>query len=200
VLAVAYLAAQVLVRLRLVVVPVIVALLLTTLLLPPVEWLRGRGWPSAAATWSVLLVAVLALAAAGYALTVLVVPQLGELAGQVSGSLDRIRRWLVEGPLGLSQNHFAGVLLQQLLRDRSDLLVRQAIGWTTLLVELLTGVLFAWCSASSSSRTAGGWWTSPWTGSAATAAGGCGRLAGAPGRPCPATCEAWRSSGWSTAR
>ena len=47
---VAYLAARLLARLSLVVLPRLAALLLTSLLGPPVAWLRRRGWPSAAAT------------------------------------------------------------------------------------------------------------------------------------------------------
>ncbi len=39
-----------LVYLRLVVLPVIVALFLSTLLVPPAGWLRAHGWPPLAAT------------------------------------------------------------------------------------------------------------------------------------------------------
>src|SRR6266545_4494190 len=41
-----------LVYLRLVVLPVIVALFLSTLLAPPAGWLRARGWPPLAAHWA----------------------------------------------------------------------------------------------------------------------------------------------------
>jgi hypothetical protein len=81
-LVLSWLVVRPLVRLRLVVVPVIVALFLTSVLLPPVNWLRARGWPSAAATAAVLLVAVLGLAGAGWLLAVRVVPQLGELSAR----------------------------------------------------------------------------------------------------------------------
>src|SRR5258708_39551510 len=42
-------------RLRVVVVPLIVALFLSTVLVPPARWLRGRGWPPLAATWAVFI-------------------------------------------------------------------------------------------------------------------------------------------------
>src|SRR6266511_2247517 len=57
-----------LVYLRLVVLPVIVASLLRTLLAPPAGWLRARGWPPLAATWAVMGGAVLVIAGASAAL------------------------------------------------------------------------------------------------------------------------------------
>ncbi|HSK36684.1 MAG TPA: AI-2E family transporter [Actinomycetota bacterium] len=140
-----YLIARFLVRLQLVVVPVIVALFLTAVLLPPVDWLRDRGWPSAAATAAVLLAAVLGLAGAGYLLAVQVIPQLGQLSGQVSDSVDQLQDWLISGPIGLSQDQLLDLLErgQQELQERSDMLVQRALGWTTLLVELVAGALFA---------------------------------------------------------
>ncbi len=144
-LVLAYLAVRFLARLRLVVVPVIVALFLTAMLLPPVDWLRRRGWPSAAATTAVLLLAVLGLGAAGYLLAVRVIPQLGQLSGQVTDSVDQLQSWLVSGPLGLSQAQLLDLLErgQAELQERSDMLVQRALGWTTLLLELVAGALFA---------------------------------------------------------
>jgi predicted PurR-regulated permease PerM len=86
---VAYLAARLLARLRLVVVPLLAALLLTSLLGPPVEWLRRRGWPSLAATWTVLAAALLVLAGVLFLVTSRVVPQLGDLTVHLGDSLDR---------------------------------------------------------------------------------------------------------------
>src|SRR5918992_3853039 len=144
-LVLAYLTVRFLVRLQLVVVPVIVALFLTAMLLPPVDWLRDRGWPSAAATAAVLLAAVVGLAGAGYLLAVQVIPQLGQLAGQVSDSVDELQGWLISGPLGLSQAQLLNLLEQgqQELQARSDMLVQRALGWTTLLLELVAGAVFA---------------------------------------------------------
>jgi predicted PurR-regulated permease PerM len=144
-LVLAWLALQLLVRLRLVVIPVIVALFLTAMLLPPVDWLRDRGWPSAAATAAVLLAAVLGLAGAGYLLAVQVIPQLGQLSGQVSDSVDELQDWVISGPIGLSQAQLLDLLErgQQELQARSDMLVQRALSWTTLLLELVAGALFA---------------------------------------------------------
>ena len=99
---VAYLAARLLARLSLVVLPLLAALLLTSLLGPPWAWLRRRGWPSAAATWAVLVAALLVLAATIFVVASRVAPQLADLAGRVGDSLDQVRGWLVHGPLHLS--------------------------------------------------------------------------------------------------
>jgi Tn3 transposase DDE domain-containing protein/AI-2E family transporter len=85
-----------------VVLPLLAALLLTSLLEPPVEWLRRRSWSSLAATWTVLAAALLLLAAVVFLVVSRVVPQLGDLTVHVGDSLDRIRGWLVNGPLHLS--------------------------------------------------------------------------------------------------
>lgn len=45
----------VLAELRLVVLPIIIAILISTLFVPPVRWLRDHGWPNMLATWAVLL-------------------------------------------------------------------------------------------------------------------------------------------------
>jgi predicted PurR-regulated permease PerM len=83
----AYLAARLLARLRLVVLPPLAALLLTSLLGPPLEWLRRRGWPSLAATWTVLAAALLVPAAVLFLVVSRVVPQLGDLTVHV------VTRW-----------------------------------------------------------------------------------------------------------
>jgi predicted PurR-regulated permease PerM len=61
VVAAAWLAVLALVRLRLVVLPAIIALLLSTLLAPVALWLRERGRPRLLATWAVVLGALLVL-------------------------------------------------------------------------------------------------------------------------------------------
>nr|MBA3983354.1 AI-2E family transporter [Acidimicrobiia bacterium] len=51
--------------LRVVTIPIFVALLITTVLVPPVRWLTARGWPSLAATWVVILAAIGIIAGIG---------------------------------------------------------------------------------------------------------------------------------------
>src|SRR5215213_1137394 len=66
-----------LVYLRVVVLPIIVALLASTLLLPVVRWLKGRGAPDALAAAGAMLAAFLLVAAIGTA----VAPSVGDQFG-----------------------------------------------------------------------------------------------------------------------
>jgi predicted PurR-regulated permease PerM len=61
---VVYLAFRVAEALRLVVLPLMAAMLLTALLQPITGWLRQRGWPPLAATWVTFLAALLVIAGA----------------------------------------------------------------------------------------------------------------------------------------
>jgi putative heme transporter len=140
---VAYLAARLLARLRLVVVPMLAALLLTSLLGPPVEWLRRRGWPSLAATWTVLAAALLVLAGVLFLVTSRVVPQLGDLTVHLGDSLDRIRGWLVHGPLHLSDRQLGDLTrrLEQELAAHRAAIVSRVVSTTALLLELAGGAI-----------------------------------------------------------
>lgn len=96
--------AAVLWRLRVVTLPVFVAVLICTALAPPVVALERRGWRPALAAWAVLgsflVVAALVL--------VLIVPptaeELGGLDAAVTEGLQEVEDWLVDGPLGLERD------------------------------------------------------------------------------------------------
>jgi putative heme transporter len=140
---VAYLAALLLARLSLVVLPLLAAPLLTSLLGPPVAWLRRRGWPSAPATWAVLVAALLVLAATIFVVASRVAPQLGDLAGQVGDSLDQVRGWLVHGPLHLSHRQLDDLTrgLERELASHRSAIVTQAVSTAALALELAGGVI-----------------------------------------------------------
>lgn len=91
-------------KLRLVVLPVFIALLLCSALAPLVVALERKGWPSLAATATIffgfLLVIVGALA--------LIIPpttdQFASTGSTLDQGLDDIEQWLVEGPLDLERS------------------------------------------------------------------------------------------------
>lgn len=89
--------------LRIVVLPVFIALLICTALTPPVVALERRGMPSLAATW---LVYLLALGALAVAVGLIVPPTVDEFSGLgpvVADGIDDLGDWLVEGPPGLDE-------------------------------------------------------------------------------------------------
>ena len=94
-------------RLRLVLVPVVVAALLVTVLVPPVQYLERKGLPPLGATWAVVL---LFLAGVAGALVLAVRPiaaQADEMGPAISDGIDDVEAWLVDGPLGLDPERVA---------------------------------------------------------------------------------------------
>jgi len=136
---------QIIARTQLVLVPVLVAILLSALLQPLAAALVKRGVPRALAAALVLLGGI-----AGIGLLVwLVVDQfrngLGDLTSQVEGGIDEIRDWLVTGPLGLSQTQIDNAITsaENSVRENRSSLTSGAVGAATTAGHVLTGLLIA---------------------------------------------------------
>ncbi|KMO68841.1 AI-2E family transporter [Mycolicibacterium obuense] len=82
--------------------PVVLALIVCTVLWPPVRWLRGRGLPPAAAALLVLVAAIAVLAGVLAAVTPAIINQAGELAEQATAGVVEVRDWLGGPPLNIS--------------------------------------------------------------------------------------------------
>ena len=134
-----------LVRLRIIVVPVFVALIAVTLLESPVRWLQRRRWPPLVATLAVFLGAMTLLAA----VVVLLGPTLGAEFAQVGNDLDRaetdIRSWLVDGPLGLTPDQIDRYVgsITDYARTNSQAITNGLLVGTTLVLEAVAGGLLA---------------------------------------------------------
>ncbi len=143
--AAAYVVLWLVARTQLVIVPVAIALLLSAALQPMAAALARRGVPSALAAAVVLLggVAVIGL------LIWLVVHQfragLGELTSEVNGGVDKIRDWLVTGPLGLSEQQIDSAItsIRQSLSNNRSALTSGAIGAAATVGHVLAGLLLA---------------------------------------------------------
>ncbi len=90
-------------RLRVVVIAVVVALFLSTVLVPPTRWLRARGWPPLAAVWTVYFAGFLMIAGILVWLIPSVSHQFGSLQHAANKGSKRIQDWLVRGPLHLKR-------------------------------------------------------------------------------------------------
>ncbi|MBA2348838.1 MAG: AI-2E family transporter [Solirubrobacterales bacterium] len=126
-------------ELRLVVVPVLIALLLSSLLVPVADLLRRR-LPSAVAT----LLSMAAGAAVLVGLLALVVPAMVDEFDQVGQAaqdgLDEALRWLAEGPLDVSETQVQDGVQRAIDGIRgSGALSGGLIGGATLAAELVTG-------------------------------------------------------------
>jgi predicted PurR-regulated permease PerM len=133
----------VLAQLRIVVVPVLVALLFATFLVPPVETLRRRRWPSAVATFVVMLAATLALAGVVWLIVPLFVDQFDQLKTTVDEGVEEVVRWLVQGPLDLKRAEIDEAVEDGLdsLRDHAGDIGQGVLSGASLLAELLAGLL-----------------------------------------------------------
>ncbi|WP_122263146.1 AI-2E family transporter [Ornithinimicrobium cerasi] len=83
------------------VLPIILAVLISTVLWPVVRWLRARRWPSGLAAGSVLVVAVAAFSGVVAALAPSVVNQGGVIVGQAGQGITVLREWVAGPPFNL---------------------------------------------------------------------------------------------------
>lgn len=132
-------------RLRIVVLPVLVALLACSVLAPLVLWLERRGWPTALATATVFFGGLLVL---GAVLAVVVPPtaeQLVNTGEAVEQGLDDVEDWLVNGPLDLDRSEVRdytqdpGGTIADLARDSSDTITSGLV----VVGETVAGALLA---------------------------------------------------------
>lgn len=86
-----------------IVLPLALALVVCTVLWPPVRWLRNKGVPPAAAVLLVLLVAVGVIAGIVAAVAPAIVEQSQELAEQATAGVVQVRDWLGGPPLNISE-------------------------------------------------------------------------------------------------
>ena len=128
---------------KFVIIPLIVALLLSALLAPAVKWLLRAKFPRSLAT---ALVLVAGLAAVVGTLTLVVnefisgAPDLADNAGR---GITQIQAWLRDGPLHLSDNQVNDYVAQaqQWLNDNRDRLTSQGLSTAGTVAEVLTGAI-----------------------------------------------------------
>jgi len=87
--------------------PVTMALIVSTVLIPPADWLREHGWPSALAAITVVLGFISAIVAGIIALAPSVAGQSGEIATGASDGLAKIQQWVTDGPLHVTDSQLA---------------------------------------------------------------------------------------------
>lgn len=134
-----------LVELRLVVLPVVAALLLATLLEPAARWLEQRRFPRLLAVWTVFLGFLGGLAGFGVLIVPAVADEFSGLGETISEGIDDVQRWLVDGPVGLQPEQIeryrrqAGQQLSDLVRASSGTIASGAL----VLVEGVAGLFLA---------------------------------------------------------
>ena len=130
-----------LVQLRVVVLPIIVAVFLATLLMPIVDRLRSVGLKPALATGVTMISAILILGGVFTFIVLEVADEANGLADDASEAIDEIEDWLVTGPLGLdrAQVDDARGSIADSLDENSDALTQGAVRVGAIAVEVVTG-------------------------------------------------------------
>jgi predicted PurR-regulated permease PerM len=128
---------------RIVVVPLAIALLLSALLAPAVGWLLRLRLPPSLATFLVLFGGI---AVIGGTLTLVInqfVNGVPELTQNASEGVRQIQTWARTGPLHLSDDQVNSAIdsAQQWINSNTDKLTSTGIATATTLFEVLTGAL-----------------------------------------------------------
>ncbi|PYE12916.1 putative PurR-regulated permease PerM [Williamsia limnetica] len=84
--------------------PILLAIIVCTVLWPPVGWLRRKGMNAAAATVVVLLLAIGVVGGIISAIAPSVVDQSGDLAAQATDGVEKIQEWLHGPPFNFSDD------------------------------------------------------------------------------------------------
>jgi predicted PurR-regulated permease PerM len=145
VLAAAGLVLYLLIQLKVIVVPVIVALFLATLLVPLVRSLEARGWRHVPAVLAVFLAAVVLVAAIIAGFVPLIGNELDDLRQRADEGVAEVQRYIASRPFGLSEEDVNRYLEQarQRFTENSSGLTRGAVAGVTLVGELITGLILS---------------------------------------------------------
>lgn len=141
ILALAYVATRGLIEVRLVVIPLIIALIIAAAAAPFVVWLRRHRFPPMLAAWTTLFVALLVLGSLITLIVVTVRSQWDELAGAATAGYEQLKLLVLDLPAPFSDVDWDGV------RDRVVEFVTSArfgvgaLAGVTTVVSVLTGTI-----------------------------------------------------------
>ncbi len=128
----AWLLVRILGELWVIILPLFLALLLTSVLQPAVSLLRHRGLPSSAAAGLVVVTTVLAIVGIFAAIAPSVTEQVTEVADRVSGGLQEIQNWVAGPPLNFTDAQFSDAINQAQERLSGSASTIAASGLTVL--------------------------------------------------------------------
>lgn len=137
------------VRLKIIFIPVFVALLITTLLAPLVAYLRDRGWKPMLATWTVVLGSLVLLSAVVALLVPQFTGQFEEMRTRATEGFDDVVVWLGEGPLEISEQELDRYIEQatEQIQENSDQITGGILTSLTVTFEFVAGILLVFVLA-----------------------------------------------------
>ncbi|MGC5015489.1 AI-2E family transporter [Streptosporangium sp. DT93] len=135
--------AQFIATLRIVVLPVAVALLLTALLFPVTRRLRAVGLRPIYATWITMLIALAVLGGTGWIIGVRANDEFPGLVDQVRQTAKSVENWLYTGPLHLQPNQLTSMvdeISKQVTAQRNQI-TQTVLTGATVAVEVLASIV-----------------------------------------------------------
>lgn len=133
----------VLVRLRLVVVPILIATLLAAAISPLVEVLHRRGLPRALATWAALLAGISVIGGVGWVVVAGVRDEWGELARQASEGVAELEEFITSGPLPIDQAQLEQARAAVVELASGEQVRTGAVAGATVAAEAVAGIFLA---------------------------------------------------------
>ncbi|TAP45243.1 AI-2E family transporter [Arthrobacter sp. S39] len=141
ILAVAVASVYALMQIKLLVIPVLIALILAAAIGPFVNMLRRRGLPGAAATGIAFVALLILLAGVSTVIYFSVRSQWGDLAQQASSGLDELEQFLRNGPVPIDQEQLDQAR-EGIIQFATSSQVRSgAITGLSVVTEFITGTI-----------------------------------------------------------
>lgn len=130
-----------LVQVKLVVIPALIALIISAAISPVVNWLRRRHVPSALATWIVILVGMLLFGGLGWLIVFAVRNQWSELVRSASDGLDQLQHFLTHGPVPIDEGQLENARKALVDFVTSAQFGAGALTGVSVATQLITGVV-----------------------------------------------------------
>ncbi|NEK85043.1 AI-2E family transporter [Blastococcus saxobsidens] len=132
-------------KLWIILLPVVLGLLFTTVLWPPTRFLRNHGWPAALAALTVLITFLAAFGGIIALIAPPVVRQVEELADGVSIGLQQLQDWLTGPPFNLGQEQIGSAVDQAIdsIQGNAQNIAQYAVTGATAIGGLLINLVLA---------------------------------------------------------
>ena len=132
-------------RLRLIVLPVLLAAVLATFLEPPAGRLRRAGWPPALAAAVVVIAGLTLLAGVLAFLVPQFVAEAQDLDVGLTDAVDKVQKWIVDSPLPFSNSEIVQAIdqVQQQVRDSAGELAGRVFSGAMVALEVVIALLLA---------------------------------------------------------
>jgi predicted PurR-regulated permease PerM len=132
-------------RVRVVVIPVLAGLLISALIAPLAHRLQRLGVPRLASAFLALFAFFAVVAGAAVAVGFNAANEIPTVTDQVSQGIDKVRNYLADGPLHLSQKQIDGLVsdIQRSLTSNRGKVVSGVISTASVAFEVLAGILVA---------------------------------------------------------